>query len=148
MEHMMTFRPATAADLPAIEALLEAAALPLEGARDHLDDFLVGEVDGVVGCVGGYERYDRLALLRSMAVTGHWRGRGIGNRLLDAIKARARGNGIDRLYLLTTTAAGFFGQRGFVIVERNTAPAALKASREFQGICPASATMMVAALTM
>jgi amino-acid N-acetyltransferase len=74
------------------------------------------------------------------------RGNGIGDQLLDAVKARARLQGAESLYLLTTTAAAFFSQRGFVQLDRNDAPAALQASREFQGACPASATMMVAVL--
>ena len=138
-----SFRPATEADWPGIEALMLAASLPLDGARDHLDNFLVGEAGGALGCVAGLERYGRAALLRSVAVDGKLRGQGMGERLLDAIKARALQLGIDSLYLLTTTAAAFFGQRGFRRIGRAAAPAVLQASREFQGVCPASATLMV-----
>lgn len=146
MTNLLTYRSATATDWPAIEALLVAARLPLDGARDHLDEFLVGESDSATCCVGGYERYGDLALLRSVAVNERWRGQGIGVQLLEAIKARARMHGVHHLYLLTTTAADFFAQHGFIVRERSTAPAALQASREFQGVCPTSATFMVAPL--
>lgn len=142
----MTFRAAQATDWPGVEALLLASALPLDGAREHLDQFLVGERDGLVCCTGGYERYGDVALLRSVAVNVRLRGQGVGEQLIMAIKAKARGHGIRRLYLLTTTAADFFAQRGFVEVERAMAPAALRESRQFHGICPASATFMVASL--
>jgi amino-acid N-acetyltransferase len=146
VQNTLNYRAARPSDWPAIEALLVAAQLPLDGARDHLDNFIVGEAEGEVLCVGGYEAYERTGLLRSMAVAAALRGNGIGDQLLDAVKARARLQGAESLYLLTTTAAAFFSQRGFVQLDRNDAPAALQASREFQGACPASATMMVAVL--
>lgn len=146
MNTKLIFRAATATDWPAIEALLLDAGLPLDGARDHLDNFLVGVADDKVACVAGLEQYGRVALLRSVAVAVLLRGQGVGERLLDAIKVRARQLEIGSLYLLTTTAAPFFSQRGFSQTERSAMPAALQASREFQGICPASAIAMTAHL--
>lgn len=146
MLNTLNYRAAESADWPAIEALLVAAQLPLDGARDHLDNFIVGEADGQVQCVGGFEAYEQTALLRSMAVATALRGQGVGDQLLGTVKARARTRGVVSLYLLTTTAAAFFSQRGFVTMTRKDAPAALRASLEFQGVCPASATMMVANL--
>lgn len=146
MDQLLTYRSATPADWPAIEALLLAAGLPLDGAREHLGEFLVGESSGEIRCVGGYERYGDLALLRSFAVAPRWRGQGIGERVLESIKGRARVHGIGSLYLLTTSAADYFARHGFAAVDRGSVPAALQASREFQGVCPASATCMVALL--
>lgn len=146
MQNTLNYRAAERSDWPAIEALLVAGKLPLDGAREHLDNFIVGEADGEVLCVGGFEAYEQTGLLRSMAVASSLRGKGIGDHLLGAVKARARVQGVESLYLLTTTAAAFFAQRGFVQVDRNGTPAALQASFEFQGVCPASATMMVANL--
>lgn len=147
MSKPLTYRRAAPSDWPGIEALLRAADLPLDGAREHLSHFVVGEADGLVQSVAGLERYGQVALLRSVAVAHGLRGQGIGEQLLGAIRDRAREEGVAALYLLTTTAAAFFGKRGFQAVDRQTAPAVLHASREFQGACPASATFMVAALT-
>eukprot|EP01036_Dinobryon_divergens_P054726 gene54726-73125_t len=80
----------------------------------------------------------RVALLRD----GPLRGRGIGERLVEAVKARARQLELGSLYLLTTTAAPFFSQQGFSLTARSAMPSALQASRELQGVCPASATAM------
>ncbi len=146
MSNTLTYRRANEADWPAIEALLQAARLPLDGAREHLGNFMVGEAGGEVLGVGGFERYGRIALLRSVAVAGSLRGRGIGEQLLEAVLGLARNEGVEAIYLLTTTAAAFFGKRGFQQVDRSAAPAALQQSREFQGVCPASATLMVAPL--
>jgi amino-acid N-acetyltransferase len=140
------FRRATTADWPAIETLLMAGGLPLDGAREHLDFFLVGAAGSELLCVAGLEHYGSVALLRSVAVTGALRGQGLGDRLLDAIRFKARAEGVAALYLLTTTAAPFFRNRGFQQIERSNAPDVLTASREFQGICPASATMMMATI--
>lgn len=146
MRQQLTFRAAVAADWPAIEALLLAARLPLEGARAHLASFLVGEADGTIQAAGGFERYGSVALLRSVVLAAPLRGQGVGQQLLDALRGKAQAAGVQALYLLTTTAAGFFGRHGFQRVERHAAPAALHASQEFQGVCPASATLMLARL--
>jgi amino-acid N-acetyltransferase len=138
----LTFRPATVADWPAVEALLLAAGLPLDGAREHIDNYLVGYAGGQLAAVAGLELYGRVALLRSVAVAGPLRGRGIGERLVEAVKARARQLELGSLYLLTTTAAPFFSQQGFSLTARSAMPSALQASRELQGVCPASATAM------
>lgn len=146
MDERPDFRAARQADWPAIEALLKAAALPPDGAREHLLNFIVGEVDGKLCCVAGFEQYEQLGLLRSVAVSGPVRGRGVGERLLDAVKRRAKVQGISTLYLLTTTASPYFAARGFAIIERAQAPVALHTSLQFKGACPASATTMAASL--
>ncbi|HEY0586178.1 MAG TPA: arsenic resistance N-acetyltransferase ArsN2 [Pseudoduganella sp.] len=146
MKREMTFRPAAAGDWPAIEALLQAAMLPLEGAKDHLDNFVLGVADGRLYCMGGFEQYGAAALLRSVAVDASLRGTGVGQTLLETVRQQARKQGVRELYLLTTTAADFFAKRGFGVISRADTPPDLQASREFQGVCPASATAMVAKL--
>lgn len=146
MNEHCEFRQAHDADWPGIAALLQAGALPLEGAREHLTNFLVGQSCGALCCVAGYELYGQSALLRSVAVSASMRSTGVGARLLEAVKSRARQRSIVTLYLLTTSATDFFAQRGFTSIERSDTPAALQASSQFQGICPASATVMVAHL--
>lgn len=146
MKNDLTFRPAGPGDWPAIESLLTAAHLPLDGAAEHLDNFVLGMVDAQLLCIGGFEQYGAAALLRSVAVDASRRGTGAGQQLLEHLRQQAKGQGVQELYLLTTTAADFFGKRGFRVVTRADAPAALQASREFQGVCPASATVMVAKL--
>lgn len=146
MKREMTFRPAVSDDWPVIEALLGAAQLPLEGAKDHLGNFVLGMADGRLLCMGGFEQYGPTALLRSVAVDASLRGTGVGQTLLETLRLQARQQGVQELYLLTTTAADFFAKRGFSVISRADTPAELQASREFQGVCPASATAMVAKL--
>ena len=139
----VVFRDAVQADWPAIEALLAAAALPQDGARENLHNFIVGETAGAVCCVAGLEYYAPAGLLRSVAVSESMRGEGIGKRMLDALEARAKERGISAVYLLTTTASIFFAARGFARIERAEVPLAVRTSSQFNGICPASATAMV-----
>lgn len=146
MRKEMTFRPAVFEDWPAIEALLQAAKLPVDGAKDHLANFVLGMADERLLCMGGFEQYGATALLRSMAVDASLRGTGVGQTLLDTVRQQARQQGVRELYLLTTTAADFFAKRGFSVISRTDTPPELQASREFQGVCPASATAMVARL--
>ena len=138
----IVIRTATANDWTAIAALLTAANLPLEGAQEHLDHFIVGEQAGHVVAAAGLEPYGDAALLRSVVVDSALRGQGVGELLHNAIAQRAVAQGIHALVLLTTTAAAFFAKRGFRTISRSEAPVAMQASREFQGVCPASATVM------
>lgn len=140
----LLIRQATAGDWPAIKDLLREAALPLDGAREHLDHFVVGTLDGQIVCAGGLEIYGSDALLRSVVVAERVRGKKYGLALMAKIMQLANERGVARLFLLTTTAATYFGALGFVPASRVEVPEAVKQSREFQGACPASATILTA----
>lgn len=144
---MATIRHATTADLPAIGEILENAGLPFSDiGTSHLPDFLVVEKDSaIVGCVG-IERYGHDALLRSLAVDASRQGTGQGRHLVEAIEAHARQTGISRLFLLTTSASGFFEDHGYREIARDAAPGALQHSTQFAKMCPASAVCMEKAL--
>jgi len=129
-------------DWPAVEALLRACSLPRDGALEHLDDFLVLEGQGHVLAVAGLETHGSEGLLRSVAVTPSARSAGAGRALVDAVEGLARARGLKRVHLLTTTAASYFARRGYTVRDRSEAPEALRASAEFRGACPASATFM------
>ena len=51
--------------------------------------------------------------------------------------------GLRSVYLLTTTAGDYFPRFGFQHADRQTAPDAIRQSREFSEACPASAQMLV-----
>jgi N-acetylglutamate synthase-like GNAT family acetyltransferase len=143
---MLTFRPALERDWPAIEAMLVQSALPLEGAREHLDAFLLALDDGALVATTAIESYGSAALLRSVAVATSHRGRGIGEAVLGLMILEARRRNVRTLHLLTTTAESYFSQRGFAKESRADAPSELQASAEFRGACPASATFMTMAV--
>jgi len=98
------------------------------------------------GGVVGVELYGDAALLRSLAVQEHVRGKGCGKRLVQEAEQYAARSGVKRLYLLTTTAENFFGSLGYTKVKRDAVPDAIRATTEFGTLCPASAAVMVKAL--
>ena len=138
----MEIRPARASDVPAILALLREAELPCEDAAEHVDAFLVGERDGALVAAGGLELYGDAALVRSVALAAPLRQRGLGAALCDTLLGEARRRGVRDAYLLTTTAAGFFAGHGFQPLARELAPASIRGTREFRGLCPESAVLM------
>jgi len=141
-----SIRAARPADWLAVEALLRACALPVDGAADHFADFVVADVAGRVVAVAGLEAHGDDGLLRSLAVSADARGAGLGSALVDAVERLARDRAMKRLHLLTTTAAPYFARRGYAVRDRADAPTALRASAEFRGACPASATFMTLSL--
>ena len=138
----MKIRKARKSDLPAVEELLSASKLPLDGVRDHFSDFIVAEDgNGIEGAVG-LEKYDSVALLRSAVVAPQLRGTGVGRKLVEQVLERAEEDGIDELYLLTTTAEKYFPRFGFKPTTRAAVPEELKSSAEFRGACPDTAVVM------
>jgi amino-acid N-acetyltransferase len=143
----LRIRPATPDDLPAVEQLLVATGLPVDGVDENFRTFIVAEDGDAIAGVIGIERYGPTALLRSAAVSPDSRGGGIGTRLVKTILERAAADGVEDVYLLTTTAAEYFPRFGFTQAPRSDAPEQLSASREFQGACPATAVLMKRSLT-
>ncbi len=142
MTRVADVRPATAADYPAVIALLEAAGLPTAGVPRTLVDFLVADTgDGLAGAIG-LERYGSGALLRSAVVRPGDQGTGVGAALVGAVLDRARKVGLREIYLLTTTAERWFPRFGFTRIAREQVPDAVRGSVEFREACPASAAVM------
>lgn len=124
-------------------ALLASARLPTEDLTErHCEHFFfAGSSNAPEGLVG-LEIFGDVALLRSLVVRHPLRGVGAGSQLLAHAEQHARSRGVRHLYLLTTTAEDYFARRGFVRAEREAAPPAIRATREFAGICPASSSFM------
>ncbi len=137
-----TVEPARAADLDAVLGLLRDNALPVEGLSDHLTTTLVvRQGDRIVGSAA-LEVYDGGALLRSVAVAPGVQRSGLGRALTGAAIDLARQRRIPALFLLTTTADGYFPRFGFERIERSQVPAAVQESVEFRSACPATAIVM------
>ncbi len=139
---MMAVERALDSDRPAIEGLLNANELPLDGLETALQTAVVARAaGGVVGCAA-IEPYGPVGLLRSVCVAAELRGSGVGSRLVAAAEALAAERGIKDLYLLTETAESWFPRLGYVAAARSAVPAELTASPEFAGACPDSAAVL------
>lgn len=137
---MIPIRPATAADHPALRALLAASSLPVEDIAVDTIDFLVAELDGALLGVVAVQACGDIGLLRSLTVDANGRGRGLGRALVECAEAHARARGLLRLVLLTETAAAFFSRRGYVPAERGDMPAQIQSTAQFRSLCPATAS--------
>ena len=135
---------AGASDIPAVEALLAEAGLPLDGAAAAIAAAGVVARDGdtVVGAAA-LELYGAAGLLRSVVVAPSERGTGLGRAVVAVAEQLAREEGVRDLYLLTETAAGWFPRLGYEVVERPVAIAAVGASIEFTTVCRDSGVPMV-----
>jgi amino-acid N-acetyltransferase len=138
----MRIRNATNADLSTVESLLSTSDLPVEGVRDNFSNFIVAEERGAIAGAIGLEKFGSVALLRSAVVSPDNRGSGVGRRLVEQLLERAGKDGIEELYLLTTTAEDYFPRFGFARTTRSAVPDAVKASAEFNGACPDTAVVM------
>ncbi len=126
-----------------LTGLLAACHLPFEDLTGaHLPHFQVIWEGSRLVAAGGLEIYDTVALLRSLAVAETHRGRHLGSQIVAKLEQYARKNGVEEVYLLTTTAAGFFAKHGYRKIAREAVPAAIRQTREFAHICPASAVCM------
>lgn len=134
------FRLALPQDFAAIRALLMEEGLPVEDvSAERIPHVIVASGEaGLQGCVA-LEVYGSAALLRSLAVHPSAQRQGLGRRLVARAERDARAMGVDRLFLLTTTASGYFEKLGYAVVSRDTVPDAVKASSQFASLCPASA---------
>ena len=122
------------------------SGLPHDGLAEHIDAAVVARAGPAVVGSAALELYGEAALLRSVAVAEALRGQGLGRKLTRAALQLAREQGVQRLYLLTTTAEGYFPSFGFAPVTRAEVDSAVRASAEFTGACPDSATVLALSL--
>ncbi|CAO3435649.1 Arsenate reductase (EC 1.20.4.1) glutaredoxin-coupled, glutaredoxin-like family [Azospirillum doebereinerae] len=138
--------PLADAERPALASLLAANGLPTDDLGEPGRRFWrVADAQGTLG-YGGLELHGADALLRSVVVPAERRGAGGGRAVVAALRAQAVTLGVERLWLLTTGAAGFFERLGFQRVERASAPPAIQSSAQFAGLCPGSAVCLRADL--
>ena len=110
------------------------SGLPIDGVAEHFGSFFVAEEGGRIVGAAGLELYGSDALLRSVVVARDARGTGLGADLARRAIDEARARGVRAVYLLTTTAEGFFPRLGFVRVPRTEVSPGVQASREFNGV--------------
>lgn len=137
-----TIAAAVPADRDAVVALLRTCALPTEDLPHSLDHFFVARTAGGLIGVIGVQVSGRRGLVRSLAVSSDWRGKGLGHRLWRVALACARHLGLSELFLLTTTAEAIFAYWGFARIARDEAPLEIRQTEEFSTLCPSSAVVM------
>jgi amino-acid N-acetyltransferase len=98
--------------------------------------------DASLVAVVGLEVYGLLGLLRSLAVSPLYRGRGLGQELVTYAERFAASQGVSQLFLLTTTASAFFESQGYQHTSRTDAPQAIQTTSQFSELCPVTSTFL------
>lgn len=145
----------TAQDCPVVQALLAQAKLPFEDLSPAAMPLFLSLRDpgssqagapGRLIAIAGLEPHGDDGLLRSLLVLPEHRGRGLARELVRAQEAQARRLGLRRLVLLTETAADFFRALDYRDTDHALLSDGLRASPQFQQLCPASARCLSRAL--
>ena len=89
----------------------------------------------------------RDVLIRSVTVEPSCRSKGIGRNLVAVLLRQAFDADARTAWLLTTDAQAFFEKTGFNLVSRETAPAAILATRQAVELCPATAILLSRPIT-
>jgi amino-acid N-acetyltransferase len=122
----VTLRPARTSDVRDIRRLVAPyAERRILIAKDPvayyegIQQFVVAELDGeVVGCGALHVFWEDVAEVRTVAVSEHARGHGVGGMIVDRLIADARELGVSRVFCLTFET-DFFARHGFVLLEGN-----------------------------
>src|SRR5256885_2319508 len=101
--------------------LLEENDLPVADLDQSKNLFALVQNNEVIG-TGGLEFFKDCALVRSVSVRKGLRGLGWGKAINKELEIISRQNGIRCLFLLTTTAEGFFDKEGYVVTKREEVP--------------------------
>jgi len=138
---------ASSADESRIKELLSSCGLPHEDiTTGHLRHFWVLKKQNQIIGVVGLEVFASSALLRSLAIDPDYRNEGLGSQLTRDAEKYARSLNLQKLYLLTTTAEGFFAKRGYKKVRREVLPDQVQGTAEFRTLCPVTAVCMAKAI--
>jgi amino-acid N-acetyltransferase len=132
-------------DVSAQEALplLAECGLPVADISPLAPPLFFGiRADGALAAVVGLDLHAPFGLLRSLAVRPAFRNRGYGRALVARVESFAAARGVESLFLLTTTAEHFFSRLGYAVASREAAPAAIRATPQFAGLCPGSSAFL------
>lgn len=121
---MLVIRPAKTSDVKSIRTLVDSYAAPGQMLSketvtlyESVQEFIVAELDGVlVGCGALHILWEDLAEVRTVAVLEKLQRQGVGHQILEAVIARAREVGVEKIFCLTFQT-DFFGQHGFEVLE-------------------------------
>lgn len=125
----ITVRNAMLDDASAIAALTKEYAgegimleRPLENIIENIRNFFIAENDGeVIGCCAIAFYTPTLAEIRSLAVLGRWKLKGIGRQLVEKAESILRDEGVYEVFVLTLSRQ-FFLRLGYSEVEKEYFP--------------------------
>jgi amino-acid N-acetyltransferase len=134
-EKLESLREATVDDVGGILQLIEPfekdGTLVKRGRTEierDVGNYTVIEHDGVIFACAALYTYPegRTAEMAALTVSPQVQGQGDGERILKRIEQRARGAGLDSIFVLTTRTTHWFLKRGFILVDPDWLPDARK----------------------
>ncbi len=140
-DHYEQIRQARVEDIGGIVELiqpLEEQGILVRRSRElletEIDRFVVAERDGtIVGCAALYHYpQEQAGELSCFAVNPSYRRAGRGDDILAMVEKLARGQGIERLFVLTTQTEHWFRERGFQLAPVESLPGPKLASYNTQ----------------
>lgn len=129
-------------NLDLIIELLKQNHLPYQDVKTENKEFFLAYDGSISIGIVGLENFGDIGLLRSMVVKPEHRSKKYGKQICEVLIDYAKTQGIKDIYLLTITAKDYFEKIGFNIIERDSAPYAIKNTTEFLDLCPSSAICM------
>lgn len=134
-------RQATISDIGGLLELirpLEAQGVLVKRSREHLEmeiaRFFVLERDGmIIGCAALYPyAEEKAAELACVVIHPDYRKNQRADHLLAALEAKAREQGVEKLFILTTQTAQWFEERGFQAIGIEDLPVAKQQAYNYQ----------------
>ena len=142
MMRSLTHRKCRPEDYPQIRSLLEHESLPYSDVGKSPVDFHFFYKDQTLVGLSGLEELGTRGLIRSVLVKDEHKGKGLGKEITGITQQIALDKDIEVLYLLTNDADPFFEKMGYQVISRGEVPEPVKATAEFQELCPDSAICM------
>jgi amino-acid N-acetyltransferase len=134
-EKLESLREATADDIGGVLQLIEPFEQDgtlVKRSRTEIErdigHYTVIEHDGVIfGCAALYPYPEsRTAEMAALTISPNVQGQGDGERILKRIEQRAKSQGLDSIFVLTTRTMHWFIKRGFVPADPDWLPEARK----------------------
>jgi amino-acid N-acetyltransferase len=146
----IVMRLAKPSDLSDIIRMLVKANLNTSGVEQHLERFIVVEVQPnaatmnkrIIG-TAGIERWGKDGLLRSFVMESESWNAQVGLDLIKVVMSLARNEQLECLYLMTSSSQPFFTYLGFQQVGWDQVPDDVKQSSHFESYNPENAAIMV-----
>ncbi|PJG85282.1 amino-acid N-acetyltransferase [Conservatibacter flavescens] len=141
MESSETVRTATEQDIPGLLELiypLEQQGILVKRSREQLEmeinNYTIIERDGIIIACAALNIYadENMAEMACVAVHPDYRNSSRGDILLEAIQKRARQQGVEKLFVLTTRTVHWFQERGFQLAQVEDLPAQKKVHYNYQ----------------
>jgi amino-acid N-acetyltransferase len=127
-----------------LKAALTKAGLPADDVTHPKSFFCRFEtLADIPAGFGGLEVHGGAALLRSVVILPPLRRMGMGGAIVSRLETEACALNCGSIYLVTTSAADFFGRLGYAPCSRSGVPEAIRQSPHFSSACCASGTVMV-----